>query len=178
MTLLLFLAGLAALCLGAEWLVRGASGLAAILGIPHLLVGLTVVAYGTSAPEIAVSVAASSSGQSNIALGNVVGSNICNTLLILGLAGTLAPMAVARRLVRLEAPLVVLDDVHATVVAAEPNHGDLFPGVESERVLAHPVGHVDRLAVVLRGHLESVVVGGGPGGCRPGEGQADSQYGE
>ena len=101
MTLLLFGGGLGLLLGGAELFVRGASRLAGVLGVSRLLIGLTVVAWGTSAPEIAVSVAATRGGQPAIALGNVVGSNICNVLLILGLTALITPLAVARRLVRL-----------------------------------------------------------------------------
>lgn len=107
MTLLLFGGGLGLLLGGAELFVRGASRLAGVLGVSRLLIGLTVVAWGTSAPEIAVSVAATRGGQPAIALGNVVGSNICNVLLILGLTALITPLAVARRLVRLEVPLVI-----------------------------------------------------------------------
>ena len=82
MALLMIFIGLAALTIGAEFLVRGASGLARAMGLPALIIGLTVVAYGTSAPEFAVSMKAGLSGQADIALGNVVGSNIFNVLLI------------------------------------------------------------------------------------------------
>ena len=84
MTVVLFVAGLGLLVLGAEWLVKGASRLAAALGISPLVIGLTVVAYGTSAPEMAVSVKSAWAGQPDLAIGNVVGSNIFNVLFILG----------------------------------------------------------------------------------------------
>jgi cation:H+ antiporter len=107
MTLLLLAVGLAILMFGAELLVRGAAALAASLGISALVVGLTVVAFGTSAPELAVSVLAAWKGQGGIALGNVVGSNICNILLILGLSAAVAPLVVARQVVRLEVPIMI-----------------------------------------------------------------------
>ncbi len=106
-TLFFFVAGFVALILGAEWLVRGASRLAAAVGISPLVVGLTVVAFGTSAPELGVSVMSSSSGQAGIAVGNVVGSNICNVLLILGLSALAAPLVVSRQLLRIEVPLML-----------------------------------------------------------------------
>jgi len=106
-TLIFFICGLAALIVGAEWLVRGASKLAAAIGISPLVVGLTVVAFGTSAPELGVSIMSSLSGQAGIAVGNVVGSNICNVLLILGLSALFAPLVVARQLIRVEVPLMV-----------------------------------------------------------------------
>lgn len=89
--LLLFAGGIAALILGANLLVRGASNLAATLGIPPLVIGLTVVAFGTSSPELAVSVQSAWSGQTDIAVGNVIGSNIFNVLLVLGSAAVIAP---------------------------------------------------------------------------------------
>src|SRR5690606_8894025 len=89
------LAGLTLLTLGAESLVRGATRLAARFGIPPLIIGLTVVAFGTSAPETAVSVEASLKGSGDIAVGNVIGSNIANILLILGLCALVAPLRVS-----------------------------------------------------------------------------------
>jgi len=79
----LFVAGLALLLLGAELLVRGASRLAAALGIAPLVIGLTVVAWGTGSPELAVGVKAALAGQPDLTVGNVVGSNIANILLVL-----------------------------------------------------------------------------------------------
>ncbi|MCU0836622.1 MAG: calcium/sodium antiporter [Chromatiaceae bacterium] len=107
MNLLLLAVGLVLLTAGAEALVRGASGIAARLGIPPLIVGLTVVAFGTSAPELAVSVAAAWSDQADIALGNVVGSNIFNVLFILGLSALIAPLAISSQLIRVDVPLMI-----------------------------------------------------------------------
>lgn len=107
LTLALFLIGLVALIGGAELLVRGAATLAAAWGISPLVIGLTVVAFGTSAPELAVSVVSAWSGQPGIALGNVVGSNIANVLLILGLSALAAPLLVSRQVVRLEVPIMI-----------------------------------------------------------------------
>ncbi len=92
---------------GAELLVRGASALAAALRVSPLVIGLTIVAYGTSAPELAVSVQSGVAGQGDLALGNVVGSNIFNVLLILGLSATIAPLVVSRQLVRTDVPLMI-----------------------------------------------------------------------
>lgn len=105
--LLLFAAGLAGLFIGASLLVRGASRLALSLGIPPLVVGLTVVAFGTSAPEMAVSVGSVFSGSMDLALGNVVGSNIFNVLFILGVAALIVPLAVHVQVIRQEAPIMV-----------------------------------------------------------------------
>ncbi|GMV44882.1 MAG: sodium:calcium antiporter [Pseudomonadota bacterium] len=99
--------GLALLVAGAELLVRGASRLALRVGISPLVVGLTVVAFGTSSPELAVSVQAGLAGQSDIAAGNIVGSNIFNVLFILGLAALILPLAVSQQLVRLDVPVMI-----------------------------------------------------------------------
>jgi len=99
--------GLVVLIWGAEWLVKGASRLATSFGISPLVVGLTVVAFGTSAPELAVSVMSAFKGESDIALGNVVGSNLCNVLLILGLSAVIVPLVVAQQLVRFDVPVMI-----------------------------------------------------------------------
>ena len=101
---LMFAAGLAALVAGADVLVRGASRLALSFGISPLVVGLTIVAFGTSAPEVAVSAGAVLSGQTDLAIGNVVGSNIFNVLFILGLSALIAPLVVHIQLIRQEVP--------------------------------------------------------------------------
>lgn len=107
MEIALLIVGLVGVVVGAEWLVRGAAGLALSLGVRPLLVGLTVVSWGTSAPEFTVSVVASLQGSPEIAVGNVIGSNIFNVLFILGLSAVVAPLAVDRQLVRIEVPLVI-----------------------------------------------------------------------
>ncbi|HEY9767295.1 MAG TPA: calcium/sodium antiporter [Coleofasciculaceae cyanobacterium] len=107
-TFLTLIAGLVLLVIGAEFLVKGSSRLAAILRISPLIIGLTVVAYGTSAPEMSVSVMSSLSEQgADIAIGNVVGSNICNVLLILGLSALIAPLAVTKQMIRSEVPMMI-----------------------------------------------------------------------
>jgi cation:H+ antiporter len=105
--LALLILGLILLVVGAELLVRGASRLAAAVGISPLVVGLTVVAFGTSAPELAVSVQSALSGQADLALGNVVGSNIFNVLFILGLSALITPLVVSQELVRLDVPVMI-----------------------------------------------------------------------
>jgi len=105
--LLQILLGFALLYAAGDLLVRGSSRLALGLGISPLVVGLTVVAFGTSAPELAVSVNAALLGQDDIAIGNVVGSNICNIGLIVGLSGLLRAMQVETRLVRLDMPIML-----------------------------------------------------------------------
>ncbi len=102
-----FLLGFAALVAGAESLVRGASKIALSLGISPLVVGLTIVALGTSAPEVAVSVGAVFNGRPDIAIGNVVGSNILNVLLVLGVSAVIAPLVVHSQLIRQEVPIMI-----------------------------------------------------------------------
>jgi len=107
-TAIWFMTGLGALILGAEMLVRGAVRVSRRLGISPLIVGLTVVAFGTSAPEFAVSVGAALLGEAGLAVGNVVGSNIVNILFILGLTALAAPLAVERRIIRSDVPAMIL----------------------------------------------------------------------
>jgi cation:H+ antiporter len=107
MTVLLFGAGIVLLIWGADLLVRGAAHLAALAGISPLVIGLTVVAMGTSAPELAVSLRAVFVGQADLTLGNVLGSNIANVLLILGLAALAAPLLVAPRVLQREVPTMI-----------------------------------------------------------------------
>jgi len=99
--------GLVLLVIGAELLVRGSSRLALSFRISPVVVGLTVVAFGTSTPELAVSLGASFSGASDVAIGNVVGSNIYNVLLILGIGAVITPLLVAQRIVRTDVPLMI-----------------------------------------------------------------------
>lgn len=107
MAIMLLLGGGTLLYFGAEWMVGGASGLARSFGIPQLLVGLTVVAYGTSAPEIVVSVQASLASSGAITLGNVIGSNIANLGLILGLTALIHPPRVDAEVARREVPVLL-----------------------------------------------------------------------
>ncbi|WP_380167963.1 calcium/sodium antiporter [Jannaschia sp. R86511] len=107
LTVVLLLAGFVTLVGGGELLVRGAGGLAAALGLSPLLVGLTVVSFATSAPELAVSLDATLSGNPGLAIGNVVGSNIANVLLVLGLSAAVLPMVVRTQLVRTDVPVMI-----------------------------------------------------------------------
>ncbi|WP_339413294.1 calcium/sodium antiporter [Pseudomonas sp. EA_35y_Pfl2_R5] len=107
MTFVYLIAGLVLLVAGAEVLVRGAAKLAAQFGIPPLVIGLTVVAFGTSAPETAVSVQAALNGSGDLAIGNVIGSNIANVLLVLGATALVAPLIVSRQLIRLDVPIMI-----------------------------------------------------------------------
>ena len=119
MTIMLFVMGGVLLIAGAELLVRGASRLAVAAGISPLVVGLTVVAFGTSAPELAVTVGAAHAGAADVALGNVVGSNIFNVLFILGISAAIVPLVVDQQLVRLDVPLVIAMSVLVLALALD-----------------------------------------------------------
>ena len=97
MTYVMFLAGLLLLIAGGEGLVRGASGIARHFRISPMVIGLTIVGFGTSAPELLVSLEAALTGQPGLAIGNVVGSNIANILLILGISAVMAPLVIPIR---------------------------------------------------------------------------------
>lgn len=111
--------GLTGLVLGGELLVRGAASLAALARISPLVIGITVVAFGTSAPELAVTVQAASAGSAELAVGNVIGSNIANVLLILGVAALVAPLAVQSRIVRIDVPVIILASLALWLLASD-----------------------------------------------------------
>jgi len=106
--ILLFVIGLTTLTLGADWLVTGASRVASRHGLSPLMVGLTIVAFGTSAPELVVSTAASLQGKGGLAIGNIMGSTVANVGLIVGIGALIRPIVVHQRLLQREAPLLVL----------------------------------------------------------------------
>ena len=105
--MLLLSLGFLLLVKGADWFVDGASGIATKLRIPQLVIGLTIVAMGTSAPEAAVSISAALKGNADITIGNIVGSNILNILIILGLASAIVPIAVAKSTLRVDIPFML-----------------------------------------------------------------------
>ncbi len=105
--LLLLVIGFVMLVRGADWFVDGASGIAAKLKIPQLVIGLTIVAMGTSAPEAAVSVTAALKGNAGITIGNILGSNILNILIILGISGVITSLAVAKSTIKIDIPVVL-----------------------------------------------------------------------
>lgn len=121
MTWLLLALGLLLLVFGADLLVKGAARLAGNFGVPALVIGLTVVAFGTSAPELAVSVKAAYSGQPELAIANAVGSNIFNVLFILGIAALVSPLVISRQLIRQDVPLMVGVSLLATLMALNGN---------------------------------------------------------
>lgn len=107
MELLLLAIGFVLLVKGADWFVEGASGVADKFGIPQLVIGLTIVAMGTSAPEAAVSITAAMKGNAEITVGNIVGSNILNIWIILGIASVITSIAVAKTTIRYEIPILL-----------------------------------------------------------------------
>ena len=104
---LLLALGFLFLVKGADWFVEGSSGIADKFGIPQLVIGLTIVAMGTSAPEAAVSITAAMGGSADITVGNIVGSNILNVLVILGLASAIIPIAVGSSTQKIDAPFMI-----------------------------------------------------------------------
>jgi cation:H+ antiporter len=108
LTFVWLVVGLVCLVFGAEWLVRGASSVATKLGVAPIVVGLTVVAFGTSAPEMAVSISGAISGNADVAIGNVVGSNTFNILAILGLSAAISGLSIEQRLLKFDIPVLIL----------------------------------------------------------------------
>lgn len=117
LTYLLFAIGFAILIKGADWLVDGASSLAKKLKIPVIVIGLTIVAFGTSAPELIVNIFASAQGRTEIAIGNVLGSNIFNIFLILGIAAVIFPLTVKKNTAWKEIPLSLLAVIAMGIMA-------------------------------------------------------------
>ncbi len=134
LTFAYLIGGFILLVFGAEVLVRGAARLAARFGISPLIIGLTVVAFGTSAPEMAVSTQSAFMGQGDIAIGNVIGSNIFNVLVVLGLSALIIPLVVSRQLVRFDVPIMIAAGFLAWFLALDGSYSRidgliLFSGI-------------------------------------------------
>jgi cation:H+ antiporter len=137
---LLYLAlGLVLLYYGAEALVRGSSSLALRLGLSPLVIGLTVVAFGTSSPELVVSLKAGLAGQGNISVGNVVGSNICNLGLILGICALVTPIATTSQIVRIDIPIMITATAFTTFLLWDGTLGRTEGIILSALLLAYIV---------------------------------------
>ncbi len=130
MNILFLIGGLILILLGANGLTDGSASIAKRLRIPPIVIGLTIVAFGTSAPELTVSVASALKGSADIAIGNVVGSNIFNTLMIVGCTSLFAPIVITRNTLRKEIPLCILSSVALLVCA-----NDVFLDKASENIL-------------------------------------------
>lgn len=115
----LILVGLMLLIAGGEWLVSGASRLAARMKISSVVIGLTVVAFGTSAPELGVSLQAVHGNAADVAIGNIVGSNILNVLLILGVSAMVSPLQVSNSLIRLDLPILLVASIASYLFARD-----------------------------------------------------------
>ena len=135
--ILLLLAGFVGLIFGATKLVDAASGLASKMGIPSIVIGLTIVAFGTSAPELVVNVFGAVEGSTELVLGNVLGSNIFNVLAILGISSLIAPLSVKTSTTWIEIPLSLLAAVTVFVLA-----GDVFLDNASQNVISRSEGIV------------------------------------
>ncbi len=130
MNILLLIGGLILILLGANGLTDGAASVAKRFRIPPIVIGLTIVAFGTSAPELTVSVSSALKGSADIAIGNVVGSNIFNTLMIVGCTALFAPIVITRNTLRKEIPLCVLSSIVLLICA-----NDVFLDKASENIL-------------------------------------------
>lgn len=130
MNILLLIGGLLLILIGANGLTDGAASVAKRLNIPSIVIGLTIVAFGTSAPELTVSVVSALKGSADIAIGNVVGSNIFNTLMIVGCTSLVAPIVVTRNTLKKEIPLCILSAVVLLICA-----NDLFLDHAGENIL-------------------------------------------
>ena len=151
--LLLLAVGFILLVKGADWFVEGASGIADKFGIPQLVIGLTIVAMGTSAPETAVSITAALKGNADIAVGNVVGSNILNILIILGISSAITSIAVAKTTIRYEIPIMLGITVLLLVFGENGGTICLWEGIV---LLACFVGYLLYMFVMMKkGEMQS-----------------------
>lgn len=139
LTVVSLVVGTVCLVFGAEWLVRGASTVATKLGVAPIVVGLTVVAFGTSAPELAVSVSGAISGNADVAIGNVVGSNILNILLILGLSAAISGLFIEQRLLKLDIPLLIVISLVIYVLILDDSVSRLEGAVLFAGIIAYTV---------------------------------------
>jgi cation:H+ antiporter len=151
--LVFFVAGLAALIIGAEALLRGSTRLAIAVGVSPLVIGLTVVAWGTGSPELAVGVGAAINGQPDLTIGNVIGSNIANVLLVLGLAAAVAPLRVSDRLLRLDVPIMIMVSVVTWLLSLDGRLGRfdgtvLFAGIVAYTIMSIRLSRKSRSVIL------------------------------
>lgn len=154
MTYLLLLGGLVLLAAGGEFLVRGAVGMSRRLGVSPLLAGLTIVGFGTSTPELVTSIQAALRGSPGIALGNIVGSNIANILLILGVSALILPLAVNRKAFRRDGIALVICTLAATGVV-------LFGEITRLMGVVLLAGMIGYIVIAFRGERQAALVEGG-----------------
>lgn len=127
-SVLYILVALALLYFGANWLVKGSSDLAIKAGVSPLIAGLTVVAFGTSSPELVVSVSSAISGHGNIAIGNVIGSNIFNICIILGISALVSPLKIKMQLLKIDIPVLIITTIGFMLLFAD-KHINRFEGL-------------------------------------------------
>ena len=144
--ILLLILGFVMLIKGADWFVDGAAGIAARFGIPQLVIGLTIVAMGTSAPEAAVSITAALGGNAGITIGNIIGSNILNVLIILGITAVITPVAVQRSTVRWEMPFMHVITIALAVLGLTGGKIVLWEGVVLWGFFLVYLGYLFRMA--------------------------------
>ena len=128
LAIILLLLGFVGLVKGADWFVDGAAGIAKKLRVPQLIIGLTIVSFGTSAPELATSIISAAQGSADIAVGNIVGSNITNVLLILGLASVICPLIVQNSTLKIDFPVLIGSSVLLLFLGAFDNQLGRFDG--------------------------------------------------
>lgn len=144
--MLLLVAGFCLLIKGADWFVEGASGIADKFGIPQLVIGLTIVALGTSLPEAAVSIAAALEGSADITIGNVVGSNIMNVLVILGFTSVICAIPVQKSTVKYEIPFVIIVTVVLGLLGLFDNTVSRLDGILLWVLMAVYMGYLLKIA--------------------------------
>lgn len=128
LAILLLILGFVGLVKGADWFVDGAAGVAKKLRVPQLIIGLTIVSFGTSAPELATSIISSAQGSADIAVGNIIGSNITNVLLILGLSAVICPLIVQKSTLKIDFPVLIGSSVLLLCLGAFDNRLGRFDG--------------------------------------------------
>lgn len=144
--IILLVVGFVMLIKGADWFVDGAAGIAARFGIPQLVIGLTIVAMGTSAPEAAVSITAATAGNAGITIGNIIGSNILNVLLILGLTAVITTIAVQRSTVKWEMPFMHVITIVLAVLGFTGGEIVLWEGIVLWALFLVYLGYLFRMA--------------------------------
>ena len=146
LAVILLVVGFVMLIKGADWFVDGAAGIAARFGIPQLVIGLTIVAMGTSAPEAAVSITAATSGNAGITIGNVIGSNILNVLLILGITAAITSVAVQHSTVKWEMPFMHVITIVLAVLGFTGGEIVLWEGIVLWALFLVYLGYLFKMA--------------------------------
>lgn len=147
LSIILLVVGFVMLVKGADWFVDAAAGIASRFGIPQLVIGLTIVAMGTSAPEAAVSITAATAGNAGITIGNIVGSNILNVLIILGLTATITTVAVQKSTVKWEMPFMHIITIVLVVLGFTGGKIVLWEGIVLWGLFLVYLGYLFKMAI-------------------------------